>query len=448
MDSGRRVAVSALLVIVGIILASIAAVSLSSEPDVQVRGCLFDFGELETSWAEMDVSEYGTEQELLVAACDSMGYSLEQGEDGRIASIDGRTSEGTWDLWVVYPDSTDWTKIPAPYSQDPSEYTVSCWALRSDGEVPNVAVDYTGRCIYGYPQQYRVVSLSPSITEILCSVKADNIIVGADSYSNYPESFNDRVSKGKIDIVGSYSAPSFELIVGTNPGMVMCDGSQNSHVQMAGILRNAGYESVVLYPGESIDCILDNIFITGVVLSYDLAAKEVMDSIQASLDAISEAVLDNGAGKKSVMFSLEPDISPWVSGEGTYIHSAAEMVFADNVFSEWFGWVHITSDRIAIENPEVIIVMTSSYRCTQEEYDILYEGLSAQWRSTDAWKDGEVYVLCEGASEMAQRLGPRIPCVTELIAKILHPGAFEIKIPKIIGDDYASYLEYDDMMAV
>ena len=114
----------------------------------------------------------------------------------------------------------------------------------------------------------------------------------------------------------------------------------------------------------------------------------------------------------------------------------------NNVFSEWFGWVHITSDRIPYANPQKIIIVTTEYSATQEEYDHLYNSLSPQWQLTDAWRNGEVYVICEDAAAMVQRAGPRIAQTAELISTILYPGSSDIEVPKIIGSEYMDYLTF------
>ena len=72
-------------------------------------------------------------------------------------------------LWVVYPGSIEWVHLDAPYDYEPEEFTITSWSYVAEGEEPTVAVDYSGNPIYGYQQKFRVVSLSPSITEILAS---------------------------------------------------------------------------------------------------------------------------------------------------------------------------------------------------------------------------------------------------------------------------------------
>lgn len=218
-------------------------------------------------------------------------------------------------------------------------------------------------------------------------------------------------------------------------------------MQMSVQLRASSVDSVLLYPGEDLESILENIFIVGMVMNYELASDQLIADTNDIIDSLTEKVLGpEGGPAPEVMISLEPDISPWVSGDGTYAENMVELFNGNNVFSEWAGWVHITSDRIPYANPDLIIIITTEYSATQEEYDQLYHSLSAQWQDTNAWKEGNVYVLCEGAAEMAQRFGPRTGEFAELMAMILHPSAFDTELPKYIGNDYADYLSYNDYL--
>ena len=449
MDDRSRVTLSIAIVLAGIILA-VAAGSLVSEAETdQAKGTVIDYGDRDTVWTETDIHAYQSTQELLEHACESNGLALVQDDGGDIVSIgDVVSSDGSeWGLWVVYPGSIEWVHLDAPYTQDPSEFTITSWSYVAEGEEPTVAVDYSGNPIYGYQQKLRVVSLSPSITEILGSVKAENIIVGVDSYSDHPQSVVDAARSGKIATVGTYTSPSFELIMGTNPDVVFADSSQRSHSVMMEQLRSTGVDSVLLYPGEDLESIMDNIFIVGTVINYELAAEEVIQDTYEVIDLLAGHVFTPEAGGNvDLMISLEPDISPWVSGSGTYLSSISGLFNSTNVFSEWGGWVHVTSDRVPHANPDKIIIVTSEYSATQAEYDYLYSNLPAQWKDTEAWRNGEVYVICESAADMVQRFGPRTAQVAELVAMILHPTAFDTEVPKIIGDGYEQYLSYSSYM--
>ena len=442
MENRNRILISFLLVAIGIVLGVSSGLMAQSSSTAQADGTIIEFDEYGTVWTDLTVSDYSSVIELLEAACTENGFDLVMDGD-KVLSINGIGSDGAWALWVVYPDSTEWTTVDAPYNGDPSQYSITSWVYSEEDREPTVAVDYSGHPIYGFSQKYRVVSLSPTVTEILYSVKASNIIVGADYYSDYPQSIVEGKKNGSVTTVGTYTSPSFELITSTNPDMVVCDGSQSSHVQMAERLRSVGIDAVVIYPGEDVGQVEDNIFIIGTVLQYQMAAIEVIDDTEYVLEQVrlrtsTEPVIDT-------MVSLEPDISPWVSGDGTFMNGLLAVAGADNAFSDWYGWVHITSERIPADI-QAIVIITTEYKATQEEYDALYNGLSAEWKKTDAWKNGDVFVICESAASMMQRSGPRIAQGAELIGMMLHPDCFDADIPKIIGDDYRDYLQFSKDM--
>ncbi len=249
-------------------------------------------------------------------------------------------------------------------------------------------------------------------------------------------------------MVGTYTSPSFEVIVNTYPDIVLCDGGQYCHFQMAVQLRDLGVNSIVLYSDTDVNSIMDNIFIAGQVIGYDMAAKQVIKKTEYVFDALSSVLQGYADWSLDVMVALEPDISPWVAGGDTYMNGILDMLSSNNVFSSRSGWVHITSDMITQQNPDVIIIITAEYAATQEEYDYLYSHLSTQWQSTDAWKKGRIYMVCEGAAEMFQRYGPKTAQVAELMAMMLYPDDFDIEVPMYIGDDYRDYLTYSRDISV
>lgn len=449
MQSQKRVYLSIALVVAGVALAVFAASSVTTVPPAQAQGMVIDHGYYETEWVGVETTQFETERDLLQYVCDYKGVSVSFDTDGSILELDGLSSTASafWSIWVVERGDTGWTMLSAPFTQKPSDYTISTVAYTEEGSTPTVGVDYSGAPIYGYSTNYRTVTLSPTVTEIVSSIKATNTIVGVDSYSDYPSDIVNGVSKGSIKVTGTYTSPSFEVIIDLLPDMVFCDGTQRSHYLMAEQLRKVGTDAVVLYPGVDLDSIRDNLFIAGAVMHYDLSAQEVRENMDYVISAMTGLVLTANADRPDVMVALEPDISPWVSGSGTYIDSMLSQFNSNNVFSGWNGWVHLTSDLILQANPDVILVVTTVYRATQSEYDHMYNNLSMQWKNTDAWKNGEVYMICEGASELVQRFGPRTPQAAELICKIIHPECFSDTFPKFVGDDYARFLDISKDMS-
>lgn len=449
LNAQNRVLISFILVLTGILLAASTGVLVSSTEAQQANGTVIDFDAYDTVWTDVELSEYDSARDVLTYACEQNGFELIFDEAGHIQGINGILSddEKQWNLWAICRGSTDWTLLSAPYTQNPSDYTIMSWAYRSSGEQPTVAVDSAGNSIYGFSQRHRVVSLSPTITEIVAAVGAEKIIVGTDYYSDYPESVRAARENGSISMVGTFTSPSFEVITSTNPDVVFCDGSQYSHYQVAKQLRSVSINSIVLYPGEGLNSVTDNIFIVGMVTGYFMASEMVIEESEYVFEAVSKVIDGYSDGSLKTMVTLEPDISPWVAGRYTYIDGILDLLDTGNSFSKWSGWTHLTADMIAAEQ-DVIIVITSEYKATQQEYDYLMKHLPEQWKATDAYKNGRIYMVCEDAAEMFQRYGPRTAQVTELMAMFLYPDAFETEVPKYIGNSYRDYLNYSKDLSI
>jgi len=416
----------------------------ASQP--QASGFLIDFGDWNVTFTEMDMQKNSNPYDALETACQDNNFTSTIDSSGIVDEINGvsATDTQTWGLWTISSNSVTWVKQTEPQSVGLSNYTIAAWAYTSAGETPTVAVDDLGRSIYGYSQAERIIALSPALTEIIGALRAVNSLVGTDLYSNYPSAVVAGQNNGSIKIVGDYLNPSFEQIAAQVPDMVFCDGSLYSHYAMCEKLRNTGINAVLMYGGDSVQTIMDNIYIAGEVIGYDLRAGAVISSIEAAEREITDAIAANTqANNVNAMLALTTDKSPWVSGSGTYLADLTTAVGGDNVFSSQNGWVQINSEQIMSANPSVIIVYDISYSATQSDYNSMINSLPAEWKTTNAYKSGNIYLVCGTAGSMSEIPGPRFIQLMELTARILQPGTFtDIQIPKYIGDNYEDFLTF------
>ncbi len=407
-------------------------------------GLVVDFGDYLTLWTDAEIGGDHDPVGMLDTAKKQHAntgfeYTITDGKltDVKYNSVDyPNDSTHTWNLWTVSEGKFDAVRND-DYSLDISDYTAVIWAYtEADGE-PMVAVDATGTSIYGYAEPYSLVSLSPVCTETLNSVRGTQKIVGTDMYSDYPEAIRTGHDDGSIAIVGSYTDPSYEAIMKTSPEMVFCDSSTYNQVQIAGMLRSSNVNAVVLYNGEDIDTICKNIFISGIAIGYNLAGQAYIQKLNFYIDALED--LANSVEGSSAMVSLSSDPSPWVAGNYTYVNDIVEKLNSDNVFGSTNGWANITAESIHQKNPGCIIVIGSD-TYSASEYDTMIANLSSEWKSTDAYANGRIYLLSDDMGLLASRAGPRFIQLMEIMCQILTPDAYADPIPKAIGDDYHDYL--------
>ena len=86
---------------------------------------------------------------------------------------------------------------------------------------------------------HRIVSVAPSITEILFALGAGDQVVGVTNYCNYPEA-----AKAKPK-VGGYSTPSLEVILSLRPDQVIM---MKNRPDVAQRLRQTGIDVLELEP--------------------------------------------------------------------------------------------------------------------------------------------------------------------------------------------------------
>ena len=83
----------------------------------------------------------------------------------------------------------------------------------------------------------RIVTLTPSATELVAALGAADALVGVDEYSTYPPAV------AALPKVGSFVAPNFEAIVALRPTLVVAD---DIHDDAAAALTSAGVPVVRL----------------------------------------------------------------------------------------------------------------------------------------------------------------------------------------------------------
>ena len=441
-----KVTVTVVLILTGGLLGILATPPVTAHYS---QGILIDFGDYDIDY--MGVDDGNTNAvDSLVKLADYYSIKINWEGSRMVTAIkDGNTYPGagdsrTWSLYVTEKGALDWKVYPDdPAKIHLGDYSAVCWGLCAENDKPTPGVDATGYCYYGNAQSSRVVSMAPSCTETICASGAGSIIVGVDEFSNYPTYIQDDVESGKIVSIGGYTNPSYEAIAKLNPDMVIGVCDQSVHLTVIEKMRAHGVNCLAIYTGDSIESILNNTYMVGAAMNYQLKSVQTIQEIEAALDTL-DGILDAGSLHTSeVMISLSTSKSPWIAGGNTYASDVIDFTNCNNIYSTETGWVMVNSETVAARNPDYIIVVSSDISATKEEYDNMMSSLSAEWRNTNAFENGDIYLLAGGATDLASRPSTRIAQFTELMCRILQPNVFiDIDVPYYIGDNYRDYLYY------
>lgn len=447
------------IIIAVLIIAALPFIGTTSMAQDDSEGLVIDFGYWDASWTETPLTEGMNGIELLQQVCRTKEYSLVLNEtENAVIAINGQEGlpDRPWTLFVLADGA--WQKITtSPTEVNVADYSVLTWARASSPDELTPGADASGFEYYGYGDggkspitgsQLRIVSLSPTITEMIVAAGGLDLLVGTDLYSNYPDAVVDKQQQGEISITGGYTDPNYEKIVGLPPDIVFCDQGVGSHTHMADKLRKSGINCVMLYDTTGMDRVYDNLWITASALGYNQRGKEVIDSINATIDSITGIV--GNSHDQDVFVTLSTNNAPFTSGKETYISDVIGLAGGNNVFDSLNQtWIQVGIEAMHSKQPEVIIIVSETYVGSEEEYQKIINGLGNIWKDTPASKNGEIYIFSGKAADLLSRSGPRLGEATELLAKVLHPANFLQKdpadvIPHFFGDDYQQYLQYQN----
>ena len=276
----------------------------------------------------------------------------------------------------------------------------------------------------------RIVSLSPSSTEILFAVGAGPKVVGVTDYCNYPPELEAKIEADEITKVGGYWNPSVETIVALKPDLVLvstakctvktneckvnCSRRCELTIKVAAQLRKLGLNVLTLGP-HSINDVLDNIRLVGSATGNATEADELVENLRQQIDTVIK-MSKTKSHKPKVYFEVWND--PYVSvSSGTWIGDLINLAGGANVFAEAVSeWPIICSEEIIQRNPDIIVfpVIPDVSRFWGSFEDVKKR---PGWTSINAVRNGSLY---EVPRDFISRPGPRLVEALEMLEKFIH----------------------------
>ncbi|NIM02556.1 ABC transporter substrate-binding protein [bacterium] len=279
--------------------------------------------------------------------------------------------------------------------------------LKSNSPFGVSSTDDIGREVaFDHPPQ-RIVSLDPSITEILFALGLNNEVVGVTDYCDYPQQ-----AKSKLK-VGGYIDPNIEAIALLEPDLVVTTLKTNTP-RLIEQLEDFGIKVFVLDP-KKIEDIFENISSLAKLTYREKEATELLGDLKERLRGVRKKVA--GISRPGVFLEMGKD--PLISvGRGSFAHDLIEIAGGRNVVAQSSSsYRRYTLEEILLADPEVIIIcsMTPDDPClAQKEW-------WKKWANMSAVRNGRIYVV---EANLLTRPGPRMVDGLTEIAKAIHPEIF------------------------
>ncbi len=277
-----------------------------------------------------------------------------------------------------------------------------------EGTYPLTVVDDLGRTVTLQRQPRYLVSLAPSVTELLFAMDMGDHVVAVTQWCDYPEEA--RALRDAGAQVGSMDQPNRETIAALRPDLVI--GTNFTPPEVYAAIERPPRTVAVALRHESMEDILDDIRLLGRILGVPGKALQLLRRLQAERAAV-EARLAPVAGlpRPRVLFllSVESGSQPgWAPGRGTWISSLIEAAHAENVAAALgASWGELSFEALLALDPEVLLVRAAATPAEQARLDAELAMLAGHpvWRQVRAVRDGRIHLLPHGPFTVP---GPRI----------------------------------------
>ena len=251
-------------------------------------------------------------------------------------------------------------------------------------------------------QSLKIVSLSPTATEMLYAIGAGDQVVAVDSLSTYPAEVAPKVTK-----ISAYE-PSAEAILSYEPDVVLISNDMNKITeQLKG--ANAKIQVWTGAAAASLDDVYKQITELGALTGHETGASDLVKSMKTRIDAAVPDAMPLVAF--SVYYELDNTFYSVTSNTfvGALMKQFGLVSIADGV-EKGNDYPQLNAEAIVKANPAIIFLADT--KCCQQDAKTV--SARAGWSGIQAVTDGNVVELDD---DIASRWGPRVVDLIEQFGK-------------------------------
>ncbi len=279
---------------------------------------------------------------------------------------------------------------------------VACGVADRAGEV--VVEDGTGREVRLASPAERVISLIPSVTDVVVAMGAADRLVARTEYDV-------AASVAHLPSLGGGLTPSLEWLAAREPELVVAwpDARSRSVVSRLEALGIAAYAAPSQRVADALEVTRD----LGTLLGMEAAADSLVGYIRGGLEAVAGSV--DGLAVPGVLYVIGFD-PLMAAGPGTFVDELIRVAGGRNVLAELdVLWPQLALEEVLARDPDVIVVGKAP----------LEAGLLERLRGAPGWRDltavraGRVYQV---DANRFNRPGPGMVAAARRLADLFHPS--------------------------
>jgi len=260
--------------------------------------------------------------------------------------------------------------------------------------------DELGRSVKVPVHPERIVSLAPSITEVLFALGAGDRVAGVTSYCDYPPEAREKTP------VGDTLKPSVEKIVALKADLVIVSTASQIEASFRK-MDELGIPVYVTNP-RSVDGVLESINALGELIDSGDRAKQLSGELRGRIAAVETRVANANRPRILVLLGTEPLISV---GAGSFVTDLINRAGAQSISSDDNAdYPQYSIETVIAKQPEIILLQSGGTE------------LTPRLLQTPAGRSNRVYHIDD---DLLLRPGPRIIDGLEQLALKVHPEIFE-----------------------
>lgn len=276
----------------------------------------------------------------------------------------------------------------------------SCKSGSTSPAPARTVVDELGRNVLVPDQPQRIVSLAPSVTEILFALGVDDRVAGVTSFCDYPPDARQK------PIVGDTLKPSVEKILALKADLVIISTASQVEALFQQLVE-LGIPVYVSNP-RSIDGVLESITRIGELVGVRDRAIKVTDELRGRIDAVEARVANTSRPPVFVIVGTQPLMT---AGSGSFITDLINRSGGQSISADDSGdYPQYSIETVVAKRPEIIFLQAGGNE------------LPPRLGQTPAARSNRVYHIDD---DLLLRPGPRIVDGLERIAAKIHPEQFE-----------------------
>ena len=254
----------------------------------------------------------------------------------------------------------------------------------------------------------RVVSLAPSVTEIVCALGATNQLVGRSSACDYP-----REAVKRVPVIGDFGVPSLERLLAVKPDAGL-------YTDLADMSLDQKLHRIGLNPVRIVCNRLDEIpaalVQVGQAVGREAEANRWADSLRRQITQ-SRASLSNNVSRPRVLVLIWNDPLT-AAGKESFVSDLVTLAGGQNIGDEIpRDYFPVSAEWVVSRDPEIVFCFFMANGNPVRQVVMQQAG----WGRVNAVRTGRVYDGFD--NNLVIRPGPRVMEGLALIRSYITKGA-------------------------